>query len=314
MENTADSQKLLSVVCTVFKGELIIDQLVGELTKVLSSLPYLFEIILVNDASPDNSWQVIEDNCRKYTYVKGVNLSRNFGQQIAMSAGIKFAKGNYVVIMDGDLQNPPDAIPLLIDKLTQGNDIVYTVSKVRNNVRDELTSKLFWNLLTVFFKVKIVKNQLMMKAMSARFVDNYNRYNEANRTVSGIVNDIGMSYTIIEIENGKRYSGKSNYTFYKRFNLMIDVVLSMTDAPLNLIINLGVTTFVFTVLLSIYHLAMYFIYEVPPGFTSIILSIFFFGSLILLVLGIIGRYLSNIYQEVKNRPLFLVKQKVNIPD
>lgn len=307
-----DSKKKLSVVCTIYRGSLIVDQLVEQLIGSIKQLPYSFEIILVDDFSPDDSWKKINENCNKFPFVKGVKLSRNFGQQIAMSAGIQFATGDYVVIMDGDLQNPPESIPLLIEKLKEGNEIVYTISKTRNNFRNELTSRFFWYVITKIFKVNIIKNQLMMKGMTKSFVTNYNRYGEINRTVSGIVNDIGMRSAIVEIENKKRHSGRSNYSFYKRFNLMIDIVLSMTNAPLNIIINISLLTLFGTIIISIYQLIMYFFNYVPSGFTSIILSVFFFGSLTLLVLGIIGRYLSNIYTEVKNRPLFLVQEKCNL--
>ena len=215
------------------------------------------------------------------------------------------------MIMDGDLQNPPSAIPLLVAKLNEGNDLVYTISNTRNNFKNELTSRFFWYVITKVFNVVIVKNQLMMKGMTKDFVADYARYGEISRTVSGIVNDMGMKHTTIEIENQKRHSGRSNYSFYKRYNLMIDIILNMTNAPLNIIINISLFTLFITVLLSLYHVVMFFISDIQAGFTSIILSVFFFGSLTLLVLGIIGRYLSNIYTEVKNRPLFLVQEKFN---
>lgn len=312
INSNSNAKKKLSVICTIYRSSLIVDQLVEQLIESVKQLPYEFEILLVDDFSPDNSWKKIEENSNKYTFVKGIKLSRNFGQQIAMSAGIHFATGNYIIIMDGDLQNPPSAIPLLIDKLNEGNDIVYTVSKTRNNFRDNITSRFFWHIITKVFKVNIIKNQLMMKGMTKDFAANYNRYGEISRTVSGIVNDIGMKHASIEIENQKRHSGRSNYSFYKRFNLMIDIVLNMTNAPLNIIINISLLTLFGTIILSIYHLTMFFFNDVPSGFTSIILSVFFFGSLTLLVLGIIGRYLSNIYTEVKNRPLFIVQKKINI--
>jgi glycosyltransferase involved in cell wall biosynthesis len=308
---TDPSIKKLSVICTIYKGNSIVDDLVKHIAKTVEQLPYNFEIILVDDLSPDDSWKKIKENGMKHPFVKGIQLSRNFGQQIAMSAGIQVASGDYIVIMDGDLQNPPASIPLLLDELANGHDIVYTVSKKRNNFRQELSSKVFWYVLTKIFKVNIIKNQLMMKAMTREFAQKYNSYNEINRTVAGIINDIGMNYTVVEIENQKRHSGKSSYNFYKRFNLMIDMMLNMTNAPLNIIINLSLFTLFFTVIIAIYHLIMFFFYAVPAGFTSIILSVFFFGSLTLLILGIIGRYLSNIYTEVKNRPLFFIQKKVN---
>ncbi len=308
------SVKKLSIICTIYKGSAIVDDLVKHITKAIEHLPYSFEIILVDDYSPDDSWKKIKENGKNYPFVKGIQLSRNFGQQIAMSAGIHVASGDHLVIMDGDLQNPPTSIPLLLEQLNNGHDIVYTVSSKRNSLRQEISSKIFWFVLTKVFNVNIIKNQLMMKGMTKEFAQKYNSYSEINRTVAGIVNDIGMNYTVVEVENQKRHSGKSSYNFYKRFNLMIDMMLNMTNAPLNIIINLSLFTLFFTIVLAIYHLVMYFFYSVPAGFTSIILSVFFFGSLTLLIMGIIGRYLSNIYTEVKNRPLFFIQKRVNIND
>jgi glycosyltransferase involved in cell wall biosynthesis len=311
INSTDNTKKSISVICTIYKGSLIIDRLISALVETLQQTPYSLEIILVDDYSPDDSWAKIEEACKKYPFVKGVKLSRNFGQQIAMSSGMSLSTGDYVVIMDGDLQNPPSAIPLLLEKLKEGHDIVYTVSNKRNNLKDELSSKLFWFLLTKIFKINIVKNQLMMKGMTKAFVTKYNRYGEINRTVSAITNDIGMRSTTIRIQNQKRHSGKSNYSFFKRFNLMIEVVISLSTAPLNFMIYLGMIIFLFTIGASVYYLAKYLLYDITPGFTSIMLSLFFFGSIIILMLGFIGRYLANIYSEVRQRPLFIIQEKRN---
>lgn len=305
------SPKCISVICTIYKGASMVDRLIEVLIATLKELPYKYEIILVDDYSPDNSWEVIVKLAREFPEVKGIRLSRNFGQQIAMSSGMNFASGDYIVIMDGDLQNPPSAIPLLIDKLKDGNDIVYTVSNKRNNFKDALSSKIFWFILTSIFKINIVKNQLMMKGMSKNFVSKFNQYGEINRTVSAITNDIGMRSATIAIENQKRHSGRSNYTFFKRFNLMVEVVISLSSAPLNFMIYLGMIIFLFTITASIYYLIRYIVDDIVPGFTSIMLALFFFGSIIILMLGFIGRYLANIYSEVRRRPLFHVDEKCN---
>jgi glycosyltransferase involved in cell wall biosynthesis len=310
--NNSTNEIELSIVATIYNDAAIVPLLVDEITSHCKQLKVNFEIILVNDFSTDDSEKEIEKICLLSSKIKGITLSRNFGQQIAMSVGMRYAAGKYVVIMDGDMQNPPSEIPRLYNEILKGYDIVYTVSKTRNNIFDKLTSFLFWTMLTKILGVKIVKNQLMMKIMNRAFVERYNEYNETHRTVTGIVRDISSHYQVLYIENQIRKIGKSNYNVIKRYNLMIDMLISLSNTPLNIMIFFGLIIFLFTNLVSIYYIILYLFLEVPPGFTSIILSIFFFGSLIVLLLGFIGRYLSNIYTEVRRRPLFHIKRAYNI--
>jgi glycosyltransferase involved in cell wall biosynthesis len=303
----------LSVVATVYNDAEIVPVLVKTIIENIPQSVNGYEIILVNDFSKDGSQDAIRLECEKNPNVKGITLSRNFGQQIAMSCGLHHASGDYVVIMDGDLQNPRSAIPELLEKIKSGNyDIVYTISKTRNDLWDSFTSRIFWYIITRLFGVKIVRNQLMLKIMTKEFVKRISEYHEINRTVSGIVNDISHHYTTIEVDNQARAHGRSNYTFIKRMNLMIDMIISLSSAPLNLMIYLGFFTFILTLLGLAYYTIMYLFFSVPSGYTSILLSIFFFGGLIVLILGIIGRYLANIYLEVRQRPLFHVKQTYNL--
>lgn len=302
----------LSIVATCYNDAKIIPLLVQEIENSIKPLEINYEIILVNDFSPDNTEFVISKICKKNPNIKGISLAKNFGQQIAMSAGIRYTTGKFIVIMDGDLQNPPEAIPILLEKIkTEQKDIVYCISNTRNNLFDEMTSKIFWFVLTKIFNVKIVKNQLMMKIFTTKFSEQYNLYNESVRTVAGIMNEMSGHYSILKVENKKRKHGKSNYSFFKRVNLMLDILVSISNYPLNMMIYLGGILFVFTILISMYFFIQYFTTEVPLGFTSLILSSFFFGSLNLLLLGFIGKYLSNIYIEVRRRPLFHIKKTYN---
>jgi glycosyltransferase involved in cell wall biosynthesis len=302
----------LSIVTTVYNDAEIVSLLVKELCHQCEQLKVSYEIILVNDYSTDSSEIEIQKECKKNENVKSILLSRNYGQQIAISAGMLYANGKYIVIMDGDLQNPPSEIPRLYNEILKGYDIVYTVSKTRNNFFNRITSSFFWYILTKLFGVKIVQNQLMMKIMNHSFVDRYNQYNEINRTVEGIIVDISENYSVLQVENQERISGKSHYNFFKRSNLMIDMLIGLTNVPLNMMLYFGWLVFLITIILSIYNLIAYLYFNVPAGFTSIILSIFLFGSLIILLLGFIGRYLSNIYNEVRRRPLFHIKATCNI--
>jgi polyisoprenyl-phosphate glycosyltransferase len=304
----------LSIVTTIYRGATVVETLVSQLAAAASSLTADYEIIMVDDNSPDNSWQVIKQVCSQNTKAKAIKLSRNFGQQIAISAGMRQATGNYVVIMDGDLQNPPEAIPLIIAKLEAGYDMVYTTSTVRNHWRDELSSKVFWFIMNNLFKVNMIPNQLMMKGFNRKFLDTYNLYDERVRVVAGITHDIGMKHIHISIENKRRTEGKGNYGFLKRFHLMLDIIMAMTNEPLNYLINISLIGVLLTVVVGIKTLASYIIDpHTPPGYMTLLVFISFFGCMTLLILGIIGRYLANIYVEVRQRPPFLVQEFVNLP-
>lgn len=306
-----DNRYLLSIVIPVFNAKNMLNELCRQLTSVIKSLNIKLEIVLVDDYSIDNSWKVIKKLCHQYPYIKGIKLGRNFGQQIAVSAGIASVKGNYVILMDCDLQNPTTSIPAILKKLQSGYDLVYTVAKERNNFIDQLTSKMFWFLITKLLKVNIVKNQLMMRGMSERFVKYYDKYSENSRTVAGISQDIGLKHTVIEVKNNIRHSGKSNYNYFKRFNLMIDMVLSLSTAPLTIIIHFSIIILVLNFFGILIYLHNFLFNNVVSGFTSIVILIIGFGSLIILCLGLVGFYVAKIYKEVRKRPLFTIDEKVN---
>jgi dolichol-phosphate mannosyltransferase len=213
--------------------------------------------------------------------------------------------------MDGDLQNPPAAIPRIYAELvSSGADVVYTVSRVRNGWIDGCMSWLFWFTLERILKVRMIKHQLMMRGMTRRFADFFKTYGESTRVVAGIMSDMGFEHRVLEVENRRRPGGRSHYRFFSRVALMIDLVLALSNRPLDALINLGALGVLIATVASGYHLYMFFVRDVPPGFTSLILSIAFFGSANMMILGIIGRYLSNIYREARGRPLYFVQKTI----
>jgi dolichol-phosphate mannosyltransferase len=311
MENTHEIE--LSVVCTIFRSALIVPELVRQVELACANCASSFEVILVDDSSPDLSWVAIVEACRSSQNIRGIKLGRNFGQQVAVAAGLQQASGIYSIVMDGDLQNPPEAIVDILAKLKEGNDIVYTTSLNRNSVIDGLTSWTFWWIMNKIFKVNVIPNQLMMRGMSKRFLDIFNCYNEHIRNVVGITHDIGLKHAVIKVANNKRHSGQSNYNFFKRFDVMLDVVLLMTNRPLTYVIYAAAIAFTSSVVLGMMTLINYLKYpEMPAGYTTQIFLISIFGSSTLVVLGIIGRYLANIYTEVRARPLFNIEQAINL--
>jgi dolichol-phosphate mannosyltransferase len=302
----------LTIVATIFNSEPIISKFIHLVISAADSLNIPYEIILVDDGSKDKSALIIENECKKNSLVKAIILSRNFGQQIAMTAGINFATGKYVLIMDGDLQNPPEAIPELYIKIKKGFDIVFTKSLVKNNFIDSFTSFLFWKFLGKIMRVDITQNQLMMRIMTSDVTKQFNKYPEKIRTIAAITHDIGMRTAVLAVNNRKRISGKSNYNLFKRLHLAFDVIIDTSNTPLYFIFNFGLFIFLFTFIISNYYLYMYITKNILPGFISLILVAFFFGSTLLMALGIIARYIANIFSEIKFRPIYIIRKSLNI--
>jgi polyisoprenyl-phosphate glycosyltransferase len=304
-----DTWSGVSVVVPVYNGARLVERLVQEVVASLDATGESYELLLIEDGSRDSSWDAIVTAASHCPEVKGFRLSRNFGQQIAVSAGIAQARGKYVIVMDGDLQNPASAIPEILNSLRAGNELVYTVSRVRNNTRDALTSQLFWFVLTKVFKASVIKHQLMMKGMTSKMARIYDRYPETTRTVAGIVGDIGYKHAVIEVENARRGDGRSNYGFFKRFDLMVDMIISIAAAPLRILIYAGLAGFIATLIASLCFLTAALFHSSVSGVAVVILAVCLFGSLMTTVLGIVGVYLANIYAEVRGRPLFLIAEE-----
>lgn len=305
------TKDLVSVVVPVYLGSLMLDDLCEEIHRVVRGGSFALEIILVDDGSPDQSWSVIRNLCLRYPFVKGLKLSRNFGQQIAVSAGIACAQGKYVVTMDCDFENPPSAIPILLKELNGGSDVVYAVANERTKLIDRITSWMFWLILTKVLGLQLVRNQLMMRGMSARFVEHYRNYPEAVRTVAGISADIGFTQSSIRVEAGKRQSGTGSQGFLSRFSLAIDMVLSFSTRPLTIAILVSLLTLMVTLVLSVFYTISFFVRQVDPGFTTLVLLQIGLGSVIVLLLAVAGTYLANIYKEVRRRPLFIIDERLN---
>jgi glycosyltransferase involved in cell wall biosynthesis len=303
----------LSIIATVYNSARIVVELLAQIKSAVDALNIPYEIILVDDGSRDDSAFIMEQQSQSDLRVKSIILSRNFGQQVAMSAGVHHASGQFVVIMDGDLQNPSEAIPQLYQKAHEGYDIVYTSSPKKNDLYDSATSWLFWKFLKFVVRADVVESQLMMRIMTAEVAEYYRGYPEKIRTVAAITHDIGMNCTVICVENQKRKQGKSNYNTLKRMNLAIDVILDFSNRPLNFVFYLGGLIFLLTIGATLYYLYSYLTQNTLPGFTSLALLILLFGSINLICIGVLARYVANIYTEVKRRPLYFVRKSINFP-
>lgn len=304
---------LLSIVSPIYKGEKMIDELVYRIEASVSQISSDYEIILVNDNSPDNSWQKIKDLCIKDKRVKGVELSRNFGQHYAITAGLSFAKGEWVVVMDCDLQDNPDEIPNLFAKAQEGWDIVYAR---RANRKDKpmkrLSSTIFhsvYDWLSGLHTDKAIANYGIYKKC---VIDEFNKMPECSRSFGSLISYLGFRTTAIDVKHSQRLEGKSSYSLTKLLRLSYDVIISNSNKPLMMTVFMGFIMSLLSFLLAIYNIVAKLLGLIlVSGYTSTVFSIWFVGGLILFVMGILGLYIGKIFDQVKGRQLFIVRSKLN---
>lgn len=303
----------ISIVSPVYRAENIVSELVKQIVASVSTITNDFEIVLVNDASPDNSWQKIEQECAKDIRVKGINLSRNFGQHYAITAGLTFAKGDWVVVMDCDLQDRPDEIPNLYRKAQEGWEIVYARRIARqDSFFKRLSSKLFHAAYSYLSDLNTDSSIANFGIFQKKVISEFNKMNEMARSFPSLVQYLGFKRTSLDVKHAERFEGKTSYSFSKLLRLTMDVVLSNSNKPLKLTVKLGFTISFLSFLLALYNIFAHFsgIIKVE-GFTTTVFSIWFVGGLMLFVLGIVGLYLGKIFDQVKERQLFIVTEKIN---
>jgi polyisoprenyl-phosphate glycosyltransferase len=302
----------LSVVLPVYNESanlfLLYDELIDNLDKIgINSI----EIIFVNDGSTDESISIIKSLANKDERVKFIDLSRNFGQQIALIAGINQALGNRIVIMDSDLQDPPSLIPELYAKMDEGYDVVYAKRSKRKgeSIFKTVTAKLFYRILSKLTRCKIPVDTGDFRIISRKVADVLIQMKEQQKFFRGQVAWIGLNQTYVEFERSKRQLGKTGYSVKKMWRFAIDGITSFSDFPLKFATYLGFVVSFVAFILMIWALYQRFIAkEYVQGWTSLILSILFIGGIQLISLGIIGEYISRIGNNVKGRPLYIVKE------
>ena len=304
----------ISVVSPVYRSENIVSELVSQVKESLLKITEDFEIILVNDYSPDNSWQKIEEECKKDTRVKGLNLSRNFGQHYAISAGLRYVKGDWIVVMDCDLQDRPDEIPNLYNKALEGWEIVYARRLERKDkLSKRIGSKLFHIVFAYLSGMKTDSSIAQFGIFENKVIKEFNHMRETSRSFNSLILYLGFKKTTIDVKHSDRYEGTSTYSFSKLLQLTTDVILSNSNKPLRITVKMGFLISFFSFFLAIYNILAHYAGIIKvEGFTSTIFSIWFVGGLILFVLGVVGLYIGKIFDQVKDRQLFIVSEEVNI--
>lgn len=301
---------VLSVVIPVYKAEKCLDELYTRLKGAISSITEQFEIVLVEDCGGDGSWAKIEALSRLDSRVKGLQFSRNFGQHYGITAGLDVCQGDWVVVMDCDLQDAPEEIPRLYAKAQEGFDIVLAS---RTNRQDKflkrLTSKAFYKLLSYLADTEYDGSLGNFRIMSKTVVDNFKTMREQLRFFGGLVQWMGFPTTSLDVVHHARFKGQSSYTFKKLLNLAADTVIAFSDKPLRVAIKLGFIMSILSFSYGAYILYHALIYgSSVQGWSSLIVSMYFIGGIIVSMLGIIGTYLGKAFDQIKGRPLYIVRR------
>jgi polyisoprenyl-phosphate glycosyltransferase len=300
----------ISVVIPVYKAENCLNELYLRLKTVLESITTEFEIVLVEDCGGDRSWQVIEQLAAADPRVQGIQFSRNFGQHYGITAGLDHCNGDWVVVMDCDLQDRPEEIPRLYAKAQEGFDIVLALrGKRRDPLLKRISSWLFYNLFSYLADIKYDGDSGNFRIMSRKVVTNFCQMREQLRFFGGLMQWMGFPAASIEVKHSERLEGKSTYTYCKLWNLSADAIIAYSDKPLRLSIRLGFLMAIVSFAYGAYFLGRGLLYGTAvEGWTSLIVSLFFIGGIIISILGIIGVYLGKTFDETKRRPLYIVRR------
>ena len=300
-----------SAIIPVCNEEENLAHLYARLSSVMERLG-TYEIILVDDGSRDNSWPIIKELHEKDKRVKGVSFSRNFGHHIAITAGLDHANGQTIILMDGDLQDQPEEIPKLWEKLREGYDLVYGIRKVKkDSLPKRLNSFLFWWFLNKLSGIDIPRNQTLLRIFDRKILNVLKDMRERARFVHGMIAWTGFRTAVLEVEHAPRERGVSKYNMVKLFRLAFNAVTSFSVVPLRLATYLGLLSAGVGLCYAFYFLYKKIFLGIPVlGYASIIVAVLFVGGVQLLILGIIGEYLGRVYQEVQARPIYILKDQI----
>lgn len=302
------------MVSPVYRAESIVPELVRRLMESLAKITEDFEILLVEDGSPDASWAAVCEECRKDKRVKGIRLSRNFGQHYAITAGLENAAGEYVVVMDCDLQDNPEDIAKLYEKACQGFDIVQGLKTERVHAfHRNLLSRAFFAVFNLLADRQTATSAFgSFSIISRKAVEAFLRYTDRHRHYLMILRELGMSTATVEVSHASRFEGRSSYTIGKLISHAMGGVTSHSTKLLKISIGIGIGYFISSVAGIIYLVVRFMVSGFQAGWASTMVLLLGSTGLILIAIGILGVYISNIYDQVRMRPLYLIYESRNL--
>ena len=307
-------KELLSIIVPMYYEELVAYECYHRLKDVVNKIDFMdHEIIFVNDGSKDRTLSILKSIAKSDKSVKIIDFSRNFGHQAAVTAGLFNCKGDAVVIIDADLQDPPEIIPDMITKWKEGHQVIYGKRRKRSGESKFklLTAKYFYRILSYMSSIEIPRDTGDFRLIDKIVVEAFKEMPEQNRFIRGMVSWIGFDQVALEYNRDDRFAGETKYPLRKMIKFATDGIVSFSTKPLKLTAIFGTCTIGISILLIIYTIIMKIISNTSMGWASTMCVILFFSGVQLLSLGVIGEYIARIYDESKNRPLYLVKEKIN---
>lgn len=301
----------LSIISPVYNGEFILQELIERIQFAVGPLSQDFEIILVDDFSPDRSWETIENLVAKFPKVRGIKLSRNFGQHYAITAGLDNAKGEWIVVMDCDLQDLPEEIPNLYSKAQEGYEIVLAQRvKRKDDFLKKLFSKIFYRTLAWLTGSKQDETIANFGIYHRKVVREIVKMRESIRYFPTMVRWVGFRSTTLPVSHGANEDRQSSYNFKRLFNLALDIILAYSDKPLRLTVKLGLAVSFLGFLFALFTFIKYLNGDIiVKGYASLIISLWLLTGFILMTLGIVGLYVGKTFEGVKNRPIYIIEKR-----
>lgn len=309
--------KKISVVIPMYYEEEVAKECYNKMTEVLKKIDgYDYELICVNDGSKDKTLEILEELAKRDNKLKIVSFARNFGHQCAVTAGLKYVKGDVAVIIDADLQDPPELIPEMLKAWEEGNEVVYGKRKTREgeSVFKLLTAKMFYKTLNALSDVEIPKDTGDFRLVDRKVVDVMNSMPEHNKFLRGLWGWIGFKQTAYEYERKERFAGKTKYPLKKMLKLASDGIIGFSTKPLKIVGALGFVSIFISIIILIYSLVSYIwgLNNLTPGWTSIMVTVTLFSGVQLLSMWVMSEYIGRIYDESKNRPQYIIEKTINM--
>lgn len=300
----------ISVVSPVYRAQALLPELASRLDQVLGAMGVSYEIVLVDDRSPDDSWTVLKELAEKRPSIKAHRLSRNFGQHYAITAGLGLAKGKWIVVMDCDLQDRPEEIPALYAKALEGSDAVVARRAQRQDKWSKrMSSKLYYS--TFSYLTDTVQDPAVANfgIYHRKVVDAILSMKDAIRYFPTMLQWVGFDRVYLDVTHDARAEGESSYNWTSLFALAFNNILAFSDKPLRLTVRLGFYISAISMSIGVFYLVQYILGEIDVlGFASLIISISFFSGMIIMILGIIGLYLGKVFEKVKGRPMYIISE------
>ena len=309
----------ISMVIPMYFEELVVEECYNRVTDVLKKLKdYEYEIIFINDGSKDKTLEILEKIAENDKKVKVISFSRNFGHQAAVTAGLKETTGDAVVIIDADMQDPPELIPEMLKLWENGNEVIYGQRKTRKSESafKLMTAKMFYKTLKLLSDVDIPQDTGDFRLVDRKVVDKMNSLPEHNKFLRGLWSWLGYKQYAFEYERKERFAGKTKYPLKKMLKLASDGIISFSSKPIKLVGLLGIVSIVISFIIMLYALISYAfnLNNLSAGWTSLMCAITFFSGVQLLSLWIISEYIGRIYDETKGRPQYIIDRKINADD